>query len=129
MNKNQNAIIIQKHIRGFLIRNRVLIPSSYYQTKQWRKNQLWYKTGKSNECEIYQKNIIKKIYNIDIKSTNERIDCEQYLIHLVKNIFKSKNAFIYTEDFDGKYEFNGNIYYFNLKFVCDKGGSQTRTMR
>lgn len=55
MNKNQHAIIIQKHIRGFLIRNKVLIPSSYYQTKQWRKNQLWYKTGKSNECEIYQK--------------------------------------------------------------------------
>lgn len=79
--------------------------------------------------KFIKKNIIKKIYNIDIKSTNERIDCEQYLIHLVKNIFKSKNAFIYTEDFDGKYEFNSNIYYFNLKFVCDKGGSQTRTMR
>lgn len=127
--ENHYIVLIQKQIRGFLVRNKLLIPNSYYHTKQWRKNQLWYKNGKYNECEIYQKNIIKKLYNINIKSTNERIDSEQYLICLVKNIFKNNDAFKYTEDFDGKYEFNNNIYYFNLKFVCGQGGVQNRTMR
>lgn len=31
------------------------------QTKNWRKKQPWYKTGKSNECEKYQIDLIKKI--------------------------------------------------------------------
>ena len=123
------TIIIQKYIRRFLIKKNILIPNSSFQTKQWRKNQVWYKNGKLNECEKYQKKIIKKICNIDIISTNERIDTEKYSIINIKNIFKNTNAFIYTEDFDGKFKLNNNLYYFNLKFVCDKGGSQNRTMR
>ncbi len=33
------------------------------------------------------------------------------------------------KNFDGKIIKNNNIYYFNLKFICDTGGSQTRTLR
>ena len=43
--------IIQKNIRGYLVRKFILIPSSYYQTKEWRINRKWYKNGKSNECD------------------------------------------------------------------------------
>ena len=49
----KHIIIIQKYIRRYLIHNHLLVPSSYYQTKQWRQNRNWYKNGKSNECEKY----------------------------------------------------------------------------
>ena len=35
----------------------------------------------------------------------------------------------WSENFDGKIINRSNIFYFNLKFVCDCGGSQTRTLR
>lgn len=57
---------IQKYIRGYLTRKYILIPSSFYQTKNWRKNRTWYKTGKSNECEKYQISLIEKICNLKL---------------------------------------------------------------
>ena len=57
--KNIKQILtIQKYVRGYLTRKHILIPSSFYQTKDWRKNRKWYKNGKSNECEKYQINLI-----------------------------------------------------------------------
>ena len=45
--KNIKQIInIQKYVRRFLIQKHILIPSSFYQTKDWRKNRQWYKNGK-----------------------------------------------------------------------------------
>lgn len=58
----KTIIIIQKYIRRFLIKKQFLIPSSYYQTKKWRLNQTWYYTGKNNECEKYQINLILPIF-------------------------------------------------------------------
>lgn len=49
-------IFIQKIWRGFFIRKYIIIPSSKYQTKKWRINRIWYKNGKHNKCELYQKN-------------------------------------------------------------------------
>ena len=49
----KQIITIQKYIRGYLTRKYILIPSSFYQTKDWRKNRNWYKNGKSNECEYF----------------------------------------------------------------------------
>ena len=100
-----NKIIIRK----YLIKKNILIPHSIYQTKNWRKNQKWYNTGKSNECEKYQINLIETILN--------------------KNPLKFNNGFEWTENFDGYIKINNNNYYFNLKFVCDNGGMQTRTLR
>ena len=48
----KQIIIIQKYIRRYLILKQILIPSSYYQTKEWRKNKKWYKNGKSNDKKI-----------------------------------------------------------------------------
>ena len=116
--------------------------SSKYQTKQWRKNQNWYKGGKHTECEKYQikllKNIIKdrnssfKISDSkisDIKKTHERINMENISIEKILYPFKKPNGFEYTENFDGKFSIDNNIFYINLKFICDKGGSQTRTLK
>ena len=69
-------IIIQKYVRRFLIKKQILIPSSYYQTKIWRKNRKWYNNGKSNECEKYQINLIENIIKNKIIKTNERINIE-----------------------------------------------------
>lgn len=122
-------IIIQKYIRRFLIMKKILIPSSYYQTKHWRKARNWYNNGKSNECEKYQLKNIEKIINLDIEKTNERINIETLKIINKRNPLKENNGFEWTEDFDAKINNNNNIYYFNLKFVCSNGGAQTRTLR
>lgn len=122
------AYIIQKHWRIYLVKKIEIIPSKM-QTKEWRKKQEWYRNGKSNECEKYQKRIIHRITEKTLISTRERINREKCTIENIYNIFKLKNGFEYTEDFDGKIIVNNSIYYFNLKMVIGKGGAQTRTLR
>ena len=96
-----------------------------YQTKNWRKNSDWYNTGKQNECEKYQINLLENLLNITLIKTNERINTETINILDNKNPMIYENGYDYTENFDRKQEINNNIYYFNLKFVCDTGGAQT----
>lgn len=125
----KQVIIIQKYIRGYLTRKHFLIPSSYYQTKDWRKNRKWYKNGKSNECEKYQINLIEKIITHKLIKTDDRINMETNEIINKKNPIVNNDGYEWSENFDGKIIKNNNTYYFNLKFVCDSGGSQTRTLR
>ena len=122
-------IIIQRYYRGFLVRKNLLIPSSKYQTKDWRKNRNWYKNGKSNECEKYQIDLIEKIIKLKLNKTNDRINMETNKIISNSNPMKKKDGFEWTENFDGKINKNNMTFYFNLKFVCDSGGAQTRTNR
>jgi len=125
----KQIIIIQKFIRGYLIRKHLLIPSSYYQTKIWRKNRDWYKNGKSNECEKYQINLIEKITMCKLIKTNDRINLENNKIINKKHPLVKSDGYEWSENFDGKIIKNNITYYFNLKFVCDSGGAQTRTLR
>lgn len=125
----KQIIIIQKNIRRYIIKKNILIPKSLYQTKIWRKNRLWYKNGKYNECEKYQISIIEKIINLNLKRTDERINIENNSIINNKNPLINNDGYEWTENFDGKIIKNNNIYYFNLKFVCDFGGAQNRTLR
>ena len=67
-------IIIQKYVRRFLIQKNILMASSYYQTKNWRKHQEWYMNGKANECEKYQIYYIQKIIMESITKTIEIIN-------------------------------------------------------
>ena len=128
--KNIKQIItIQKYIRGYLTRKHILIPSSFYQTKDWRKNRKWYKNGKSNECEKYQIILIEKIIVIKLIKTNDRINIETNKIISIKNPMINNDGYEWSENFDGLLIKNNNKYYFNLKFVCDSGGAQTRTLR
>lgn len=129
MNNINEIIIIQKYYRRYIEKKNILIPSSYYQTKNWRKNKKWYKTGKSNECEIYQINLIEKIINVKLNKTNDRINTETNNIVDNRNPMVNNDGYEWTENFDGKLIKNDIIYYFNLKFICDSGGSQTRSLR
>jgi len=125
----KNSTIIQKYTRGYIIRTKILVPSSYYQTKQWRKNREWYKNGKSNECEKYQINLIENIIRIKLNKTFDRINTETNEICSIRSPMINIDGYEWSENFDGKIVMNDNIYYFNLKFVCDNGGAQTRTLR
>ena len=108
--------------------NIIDIIDSQKQTKLWRKGCIWYKNGKSNECEIYQKSLLKQIIGYIPNKTNDRFNMETNDIINKKIVMKDKNGFEFTEDFDGKV-INNNTIYFNLKFCCDAGGAQTRTLR
>jgi hypothetical protein len=125
----KEVIIIQKYIRCFLVRKRILIPDSYYQTKIWRKCKYWYKNGKSNECEKYQINMIEKIINNKLKKTDDRINILKNKIESKKSPMIGDDGYEWTENFDGKLIKDNKTYYFNLKFICDRGGAQTRTLR
>jgi hypothetical protein len=106
-----------------------IIVSSKEQNKDWRKLQDWYKTGKSNECEIYQRNMIELITSEICKKTNERLHIEDIELKTKTHPLKDEDGFEYTEDFDGLIEKSNIKYYFNLKMICDAGGAQTRTCR
>jgi hypothetical protein len=124
-----------KLINKFLTFKSVCIVPSYLQTKDWRKKQKWYINGKHNECETYQKSLLLNIITkSNIKElyfkTYERINLENYEITIMKNPLNENNGLEYTEDFDAKILLkNNNLLYINLKFICDKGGMQTRSLR
>lgn len=107
----------------------LIITDSKLQTKDWRKSQVWYQNGKKNECEKYQLTLIKQIINATPSKTDERIYNIDYNIVPKKNPLNDVDGYEYSENFDGKHLLNNNIFYYNLKFVCDKGGAQTRTLR
>jgi hypothetical protein len=128
--KNINEIkTIQKYVRGYLTRKYNLIPPSYYQTKIWRKNREWYKNGKSNECEKYQIRNIEAIITVKLMKTDDRISMETNEIISKKNPMTNDDGYEWSENFDGLIIKSNNKLYFNLKFVCDSGGAQTRTLR
>lgn len=128
---HESALVkVQSLVRKFLNKNKLLIPSSEYQTKKWRQAQAWYKTGKSNECEKYQIAIIEKITRMHLLKTPERIYLDnKYELVSKRSFKKDEDGFEYTENFDGLQKVNGCHLYYNLKFVCDSGGAQTRSLR
>lgn len=110
------------------------------QTKEWRKNTGWYSTGKSNECEKYQKGVLQTLLSPhNLTKTDDRIHMEMFRIVEQRCPMNCADGYEYTENFDGliKREYQvlspiGKLYdrfYFNLKFVCNDGGAQTRTLR
>ena len=126
----QSIIKTQALIRGYLQRKRVLIPRGSYHTKEWRISQSWYKGGKCTECEKHQLSLIKKIMNIkNVSKTDLRLNIETHKLEILKNPMVNDNGFDYTENFDYIIEFDKYTILFNLKFLCDSGGAQTRSLR
>jgi len=105
------------------------ITKSEHQTKVWRQTQPWYKNGKSNECELFQRNIVENITNLKCSKSNIRLNTDTLAFEDKKYPMKDIDGFDWTEDFDGFQEINNLKLYMNLKMICDKGGSQTRTLR
>lgn len=105
------------------------ITKSEHQTKVWRQTQTWYKNGKSNECELFQRNIVENITKLKCSKSNIRLNTDTLAFEDKKYPMKDIDGFDWTEDFDGYQEINNLKLYMNLKMICDKGGSQTRTLR
>lgn len=103
--------------------------SSQFQTKDWRKTQMWYRGGKSNECETFQVKNIEKILGKYCTKTTERLNIINYSLTMNQYPFRQIDGFEWTEDFDRKIQIKEDTIYFNLKFVCDEGGAQTRSLR
>lgn len=105
------------------------ITMSCEQTKSWRQNQAWYRGGKHNECEKFQRKVIEYITGYDCGKTNLRIkEDANKLVNIVKP-YKQDNGFEYTENFDGIQTIGEKQLLYNLKFVCDSGGAQTRSLK
>jgi len=102
---------------------------SQLQTKQWRKDSSWYKNGKCNECEIYQRLLINNIIGGHCAKTSIRINMCDYRMQSNPSPMKKEDGFDWTEDFDGCANILGSTCYFNFKMVCGAGGAQTRTLR
>ena len=109
--------------------------SSEFQTKDWRKDQEWYKGGRSNECEKMQMKQIFEITGLKPEKTNFRLFLDDNVkMQNKKTPMTEKDGFEWSENFDGylketdEKEGEKNLY-FNLKFVCESGGAQTRTLR
>lgn len=99
--------------------------SSKFQTKQWRMNQSWYKTGKSTECERYQLSQLEPMLGYPLVKTHQRLDLFDFTLKEVKEPLTFADGFRWSENFD---YISQNAYY-NLKFICDVGGYQTRALR
>lgn len=102
---------------------------SNLQTKEWRKEQVWYINGKKNECEIRQLRFITHITGQMCNKTHTRLNVYTKEMRNIISPMKGIDGFEWSENFDGIIQRNTNTYYFNLKMVCDKGGAQTRSLR
>jgi hypothetical protein len=122
------STIIQKYVRGFLYRSHLPIGSKF-QTKIWRKESSWYDNGKRNECENFQYRLITEITKFPIEKTHMRFNMNTISMEKIVMPMKFVNGFDYTENFDGMQQRGDTIIYYNLKMICDKGGSQTRSLR
>jgi hypothetical protein len=99
------------------------------QTKIWRMNQVWWAGGKRTECEVYQRQTIERMTGNKCVKTNMRIHREKKTLLEVRCPFTYDDGFEYTENFDGKQTKGDHTLFYNLKMVCNKGGSQTRTLQ
>jgi hypothetical protein len=107
----------------------MIVPSEL-QSKDWRKTQSWWKGGKSNECEIYQRNQIEQITNKVCQKSNKRLNIRTMEFREHPNPLTNSDGFDWTENFDGYQQLpDGQQLYYNLKMICDKGGAQTRSLR
>jgi len=76
-NKKELELLIANHLKIKILNNekdfiKLDIINSCNQTKEWRRNCIWYKNGKSNECENYQKKILKQLLGYEINKCNDR---------------------------------------------------------
>ena len=95
------------------------VPSNL-QTKDWRKQQSWYKGGKSNECEILQRMQIQQITGKECPKTTTRINKRTHEMQPLSNPLTRADGFDWTEDFDGMQKLDGNDgtthkMYYNFK--------------
>jgi len=117
---------INKQAMSNLLRD--LVPSEM-QTKQWRKEQAWYKGGKMNECEKFQKLQLEDTTGVKCNLSRMRLNFRTFQMLSESNPFKHDHGMDFTEDFDAEFVLSDYKVYANIKMICDAGGAQTRSLR
>jgi len=64
------------------------ITHSKHHTKEWRKRQKWYNNGRKNECEIFQKDLIKKITNHEFSLCDKRFNITDFTLNQLNILIK-----------------------------------------
>jgi hypothetical protein len=64
-----------------------------------------------------------------LEKTNFRLNKETNQLVDIRCPNKLENGFDYTENFDGYQLMKDKQIFYNLKFICDSGGAQTRSLR
>lgn len=114
--------------------SKIEITDSKYQTKQWVHENIS-ETQKNTAREKYQREQVKQITKKECPKSNcIRINTETFEMRsnsrpMTKNGETIPDGFDWTEDFDGEQNINDKKCLYNLKFVTEKGGAQTRTLR
>jgi hypothetical protein len=105
-----------------------IVVDAKFQTKDWRRLQIWYTNGKRTECEKYQFWVLAS-YGIAPKKTKDRINLRTLEITQVQTLKSRPDGFEFSETFDGLLKDKDYALYFNLRFITSDGGAQTRSMR
>jgi hypothetical protein len=83
----------------------------------------------SKKPELFQRAAIVEGTGRPCPKTKMRINKRQNTMCDIACPMKKEDGFDYTEDFDGKQEFNQTTVWINLKSVVGTGGAQTRALR
>ena len=67
------------------------IVKSQNQTKFWRRAQSWYKTGKSNECELFQRKMVENITNKKCAKTDVRLNWDTLSLEKIKYLLELRD--------------------------------------
>lgn len=103
------------------------ITEAELQTGEWRNKQIWYKSGRHNECEKYQVKEIESITGFSMAKTRMRLHTD--MLCMSSDNHSKDEMFDWTENFDGVQDTERCKLYFNLKMICGQGGFQKRSLR
>lgn len=106
------------------------IVASNQHTKEWRTEQTWYQDGKQNECENFQRQCVETITGLPwTQPKGLRLNMLSFDLCHKQCPLKDDGGYEWTEDFDGLLLHHSKTFYINLKFICNQGGAQTRSLR
>lgn len=114
----------------------IRITPSKHQTTEWRLQNICEEYGqRNNSSEKYQRSLVEQITKINctiikgFRINHTTLQLKKLTNPMTRNGIKIPDGFEWSEDFDGIQTINNNKLYYNLKFVCENGGAQTRALR
>jgi hypothetical protein len=114
----------------------IRVVCSSIQNKEWRRLHICKTDGqRDGSSEKYQIDLVKQITKYPYIKTklprlNKRtLELKYVYCPMTKNKQNLINGLDWTEDFDGLQTIGTNKLLYNLKFITEGGGGQTRTLR
>ena len=114
----------------------IRVVCSSIQNKDWRRLNICNTDGqRDGSSEKYQINLVKQITKSNYTKTklprlNKRtLELKYVYCPMTNNKQNVDNGLDWTEDFDGLQTIGEHMLFYNLKFITEGGGGQTRTLR